>query len=107
MTKEDIHVELLYLWDKYKEDIQHILLIITIPIWLPVFIILFPFFFWDVENIHDDEEWCRQNGYNYPCDLGWGAHTIVKRWRKAKKNQEKQEKKQMVRDKLLMKKIAQ
>ena len=72
MTKEDIHVELLYLWDKYKEDIQHILLIITIPIWLPVFIILFPFFFWDVENIHDDEEWCRQNGYNYPCDLGWG-----------------------------------
>ena len=28
-------------------------------------------------------------------------------WRKAKKNQEKQEKKQRIRDKLLMKKIAQ
>lgn len=97
MTKEDLKINLIYFYEKHKDDIHYVFLIITIPIWLPVFIVLFPFFFCDVENLKEDQEWCEKNGYKFPYELEWGAHKVVKKWRKDYNDKIKEEEKEKIR----------
>jgi hypothetical protein len=97
MTKEDLKINLIYFYEKHKDDIHYVFLIITIPIWLPVFIVLFPFFFCDVENLKEDQEWCEKNGYKFPHELECGAHKVVKKWRKDYNDKIKAEEKEKIR----------
>ena len=98
MTKEDFKVEVIYLWEKHKESIYDFLGFITLPIWLPIFILCLPFMVVHYDNLNDDIEWCKQNNKEYPWGYGdYKAHKIVKAWKKELRDKEVAKKKESIR----------
>ncbi len=106
---EDFKVNLIYFWEKNKDDILDVLTKLTFPIWLPILLVCLPFMLMQEENYVDDLKWCKEHNVEYPgkfVDMWPDGHSIVKKWKKEEKNRIKAAKKEEIRQRIELKKKA-
>jgi hypothetical protein len=102
MTKEDFKIEIIYLWEKHKDDFIHILSTLALPFLFPIFLIIFILFPpIDDEEIDQDIKWCKDHKKEYPKTIyPEEAHSIIKKWKKEFEREEKRIKKELIRKRL-------
>jgi hypothetical protein len=103
-TYNNIKVNLIYFWERNRSFFENLLEVVLFPIWFPLLIICFPFMLIDEENYQKDIRWCKEHGKEYPYSESMSdGHSVVKRWKRELKDNEREKEKERIRARLQMK----
>ena len=98
-------VNLIYWWRRHKDSIILALESFATFVFLPLVILWLLIMICSLGDADEDEAWCKEHGFEYPCQESWGAHSLVRKWKREYKRREKESEKEQIRQNLKRKEL--